>query len=114
MMVGFDCLPYGEYQVPRTRIERVSSHALGAADRRFPFRTTMVTGCRPPIHPPMFVERTNGPIRGAGAVVAARRNDDTDGRILGANGVEDMGAIIRSIAMREAGTSATCSGNGPR
>jgi hypothetical protein len=52
--------------------------------------------------------------RGAGAVVAARRNDDTDGRILGANGVEDMGAIIRSIAMREAGTSATCSGNGPR
>jgi hypothetical protein len=41
--------------------------------------------------------------RGAGAVVAARRNDDTDGRILGANGVEDMGAIIRSIADARSG-----------
>jgi hypothetical protein len=43
--------------------------------------------------------------RWAGAVVAVdpstppcRRNDDTDGRILGANGVEDMGAITSSIA----------------
>ncbi len=89
-----------------TRMQRISNDALVASNRRFDFRTSVVAGCFLPIHAPMFSDRTNVriPLGRSGRCGWSRhgclawRNEDSDVRILDANGVENMGSIVCSAA----------------
>ena len=89
-----------------TRTQRIPNGALVASNRRFDFRTSIVAGCFLPIHTPMFIYRTkvriplgrNGRCGWSQHGSLAWRNDESDVRISDANGVENMGSIVRSIA----------------
>jgi hypothetical protein len=88
------------------RTQRIPNDALVASNRRFDFRTSIVAGCFLPIPAPMFSDRTNVriPLGRSGRCgwsqhgCLAWRNDDSDVRISDANGIENMGSIVCSVA----------------
>src|SRR5208282_2835638 len=89
-----------------TRTQRIPNDALVASNRRFDFRTSIVAGCFLPIHTPMFIDQTkvriplgrNGRCGWSEHGSLAWRNDESDVRISDANGVENLGSIVRSVA----------------
>src|SRR5208337_268207 len=88
------------------RTQHIPNDALVASNRRFDFRTSIVAGCFLPIHAPMFSDRTNVriPLGRSGRCgwsqhgSLAWRSDESDVRISDANGVENMGSIVCSVA----------------